>query len=145
MIPNWLDSMVIITHILSLDLDWYPTFFKQEDKFDSQNQVRQADIIIENIWGYKIIFNHGRSDSTRVCMLLKPSATFDVLNTVRDDKGRILLVTLKVNKTMITLANIYGQNNDDGSFFSDLYNLLSEHGQEPYIIGGDFNTVVEAK
>ena len=57
MIPNWLDSMVIITHILSLDLDWYPTFFKQEDKFDSQNQVRQADIIIENIWGCKIIFN----------------------------------------------------------------------------------------
>ena len=48
-------------------------------------------------WGYKIIFNHGRSDSAGVCMLLKPSATFDVLNTVKDDGGRTLLVTLKIN------------------------------------------------
>ena len=109
------------------------------------HSTANSEKIWSHEWGYKIIFNHGRSDSAGVCMLLKPSATFDVLNTVRDDKGRILLVTLKVNETMITLANIYGPNNDDGSFFIDLHNLLSEHGEEPYIIGGDFNTVMEAK
>ena len=90
-------------------------------------------------WGYKIIFNHGRSDSTGVCILLKPSATFDILNTFRDDNGRILLVTLKVNETTISLANIYGPNNDDHNFFIDLHNLLLKHGEEPYIIGGYFN------
>ena len=68
-------------------------------------------------WGYKIISNHGRSDSAGVCMLLKPSATFDVLNTVKDDGGRILLVTVKINDTAITLANVYGPNIDDDRFF----------------------------
>ena len=96
-------------------------------------------------WGYKIIFNHGRSDSAGVCMLLKPSATFDVLNTVKDDGGRTLLVTLKINESIITLVNIYGPNIDDDSFFVELHNLMIEHGEEPYIIGGDFNTILDPK
>ena len=94
-------------------------------------------------WGYKIIFNHGRSDSAGVCMLLKPSASFDLLNTVRDDNGRLLLITLKVNDCSVTLGNVYGPNNDDSNFFTSLHNLLSEHGEEPFIIGGDFNTVLD--
>ena len=95
--------------------------------------------------GYKIIFNHGRSDSAGVCMLLKPSTTFDVLNTVKDDGGRILLVTVKINDTAITLINVYGPNIDDDRFFVELHNLVLDHGEEPYIIGGDFNTVIDAK
>ena len=80
-----------------------------------------------------------------VCMLLKPSATFDVLNTVKDDGGRILLVTVKINDTAITLVNVYGPNIDDDRFFVELHNLVLDHEEEPHMIGGDFNTVIDAK
>ena len=36
------------------------------------------------------------------------------------------------------------QNNDDVSFFETLYDHLRENDEEEYIIGGDFNTVINS-
>ena len=96
-------------------------------------------------WGYKIIFSHGRSDSAGVCMLFKPSANFDICYTHTDNNGRILLVVVNINNNPVTLVNIYGPNNDNGIFFSELHRLLNEYGEEPFILGGDFNTVLNPK
>ena len=85
-----------------------------------------------------ILFSHGRSESAVVCILLKPSVSFDILNVTHDDSGRILLVILKVNDTPITVANVYGPNNDDAAFMLQLHSMLNEIGEEPFIIGGDF-------
>ena len=93
-------------------------------------------------WGYKIIFSHVRSDSAGVCMLFKPSANFDILSTHTDSNGRILLVIVKINDSPVTLVNIYGPNSDDGIFFSELHELLCNYGEEPYILGGDFNIIL---
>ena len=73
----------------------------------------------KNEWGYKIIFNHGTSESAEVCILFKPSASFDIVYTFKEDKGRMLVVILKINNMMLTVANIYGPNNDDRLFFDD--------------------------
>ena len=96
-------------------------------------------------WGYKIIFNHGTSESAGICILFKPSASFDIVNIVKDDNGRMLIVILKVNNMLLTVGNIYGPNDDNGLFFDEFHSLLFEHGEEPYVIGGDFNTVLEPK
>ena len=42
-----------------------------------------------------------------------------------------------VEDVNITLVNVYGPNIDDDRFFVELHNLVLDHGEEPYIIGGD--------
>ena len=92
-------------------------------------------------WGFKILFSYGRSGRAGVYISFKPSASFDILNATHDGSGRILLVILKVNDTPITVANVYGPNNDDAEFMLRLHSMLNEKGEEPFIISGDFNTV----
>ena len=95
-----------------------------------------------NEWGFKIEFSHGSSASAGVCVLFKPSASFEILSVDRDTNGRILLIVLKVNDIPMTVVNIYGPNNDDNTLFTNLHSLLMDEGEEPLIIGGDFNTVI---
>ena len=95
-----------------------------------------------NEWGFKIEFSHGSSASAGVCVLFKPSASFELLSVDRDNNGRILLIVLKVNDIPLTVVNIYGPNNDDNTLFTNLHSLLIDKGEEPLIIGGDFNTVI---
>ena len=50
-----------------------------------------------NEWGYKIEFSHGSSASAGVCILFKPSASFEILNVDRDINGRLLCISVKIN------------------------------------------------
>ena len=98
-----------------------------------------------NEWGYKIEFSHGSSASAGVCILFKPSASFEVLNVDRDIKGRLLCISVKINDVFFTIVNVYGPNNDEHMFFDNLHSFLGDKGEEPFIIGGDFNTVINPK
>ena len=54
-------------------------------------------------WGYKTEFSHGSSASAGVCILFKPSASFEILNVDRDSNGRFLSIVLKINDTILLL------------------------------------------
>ena len=41
-----------------------------------------------------------------------------------------------------TLINLYGPNNDDPAFFEQLENYIRENNEKTFIVGGDFNTVI---
>ena len=96
-------------------------------------------------WGFKIEFSHGSSASAGVCILFKPSAAYEILSVDKDSNGRLLLILLKINETLFTVVNIYGPNKDEDSFFTSLQSVLHDKGEEPFIIGGDFNTVINPK
>ena len=46
--------------------------------------------------------------------------------------------------TVFTVINVYGPNNDD-MFFTRLHSMIVDKGEEPFIIGGDFNTVIDPR
>ena len=50
-----------------------------------------------------------------------------------------------INDKEINLINIYGPNNDDVNFFEHLEKYLKENDEKTFIIGGDFNTVLNEK
>lgn len=68
-----------------------------------------------------------------------------IKNTITDTEGRYIIVNVTINNKDITIASIYGPNEDDGNFFHNfflvniLYICIS---QSAIIIGGDFNTVI---
>lgn len=56
---------------------------------------------------------------------------------------RILASSIILNEMDIRLINIYGPNNDDTEFFQKLKSFWAENEDNNYIIGGDFNLVMD--
>ena len=50
---------------------------------------------------------------------------------------------LKVNNKEITIINIYGHNKDDSAIFDTLTNFIINNEEKTFIIGGDYNTVID--
>ena len=65
-------------------------------------------------------------------------------NEIELQIGRVLGVEIKLNYKFLTIINIYGPNKDDITTFKFLEQELLEHDEKTYIIGGDFNTVLNS-
>ena len=59
--------------------------------------------------------------------------------------GRLQIIEIKHEEKELTLVNIYGYNSDDTSLFDKLNNYLGENEDKTFIIGGDFNTVLNTE
>ena len=47
-----------------------------------------------------------------------------------------------INAKEITIINVYGPNNDNTIFYQILTECMQENEEKAFIIGGDFNTVI---
>ena len=82
---------------------------------------------------------------TTVCILVENSLQFKLIYHKEIIPGKIQALKLNIDDHDIVLINVYGPNNDDASFFFEtLYDFLGENDEEEYIIGGDFNTVLNS-
>ena len=52
---------------------------------------------------------------------------------------------LTINNKEITIINVYGSNNDNTNFYQILTEYMQENEEKTFIIGGDFNTVINEK
>lgn len=93
-------------------------------------------------WGDTIYFCHGNSNSRGVCILMN-NLDLDIHKQYQDDNGRVLILDTTINGQKFTLANIYGPNDDNPTFFEKIENALCEFDCESVIIGGDFNFVFD--
>lgn len=78
-------------------------------------------------------------------ILVKSDSNIKLENRREIIEGRLISVDIKINNTKITLLNIYGPNKDDERFFQQLEQFLIENNHRHFIIGGDFNTVMDMK
>ena len=93
-------------------------------------------------WGGEIIFSHGSSSSRGTCILFAPNVDIVIHDKLIDSNGRFIILNVTINEVKVTLANIYGPNNDDEAFFVDVFQHIDEMGNDDRIIGGDFNCVL---
>lgn len=61
---------------------------------------------------------------------------------ISDPEGRYIIISRTINNVSITIANIYGPNTDDPTFYHDFFTSLQDFLASIIIIGGDFNTVI---
>ena len=61
-----------------------------------------------------------------------------------DPQGRWIILNMLLDNKQLWLVNLYGPNNDDPSFFENIYKNLStlQATLDSIIIVGDFNTVL---
>ena len=50
--------------------------------------------------------------SRGVCVILRKTPDIKLLDSVKDAKGRFLLVKVEVNKKMYAICNVYAPNNE---------------------------------
>lgn len=98
-------------------------------------------------WGYKALFTCSclSSNSAGICILFNNNFKFDILKTFLDPSGHYIICDIKTDEKLFTLANIYAPNEDDPTFFKQVFDRLHDFACEEIIVGGDFNLVFDVK
>ena len=99
----------------------------------------------ENEWGGKCFFSGTSSNSAGVCILINPTVHHVILEYEDIVPGLIQAIEISIENKVVTILNIYGPNDDDISLFDKLLNYVSINNHKSFIIGGDFNTVLNYK
>jgi exonuclease III len=90
---------------------------------------------------YKVYFN-SNLDSRGVGIAIKRSVYHEILDMFCSVDQNIILLKIKIKGCEMVLGSIYGPNEQKPEFFLELRQKLETWGL-PYIIGGDFNTILD--
>ncbi len=73
-------------------------------------------------------------------MLTKLNLTIEHLGS--DEKGRFVFIRCKIYNNRLALVSIYGPNETDSAFLTQISKTLLEEIDCPLVVGGDFNAVI---
>ncbi len=59
-----------------------------------------------------------------------------------DEKGRFVFIRCKIYNDSLALVSIYGPNETDSAFLTQISKTLLEDIDCPLVVGGDFNAVI---
>ena len=93
-------------------------------------------------WGNEAFFSGHSNNNEGIGTLLNPNYSFTVRQHTHIVNGRLQALDLLIDDKEITIVNIYGPNNDDITLFNRLEDYMNENQEKTFIIGGDFNTVL---
>ena len=103
-----------------------------DSHFDKSNEK-----IYAAEWGYSTYFSSFSSQSRGVAVLFKNDFEFKIHRTHRDNNGNLLILDIELEKRRITLAVVYGPNQDNPNFYKTLQKTISQFGNLDIICVGD--------
>ena len=96
-------------------------------------------------WGNDAFWSGTSNSSEGYGILINLTVSYTIQKYSELIPGRMQILEIIINDKEINLINIYGPNNDDVNFFEHLERYLKENDEKTFIIGGDFNTVLNEK
>ena len=114
--------------------------FIQETHFTSEMEIQ-----VQREWEGDVFFTHGTNSARGVAILFSSRLEYNVIQTRRDNEGRILNILLNMEEHTMNIVNAYAPSSDTErrTFFSDLEKFLSRDYDN--IIGGDFNCIMDVR
>ena len=97
---------------------------------------------ITSEWGYEAFYSSYNSQSRGVAIFFNNNFEFKIHSSYKDTNGNLLILDIEIDKHRITLATLYGPNNDDPSFFESLQRKITQFGNKDIIINGDWNLLL---
>lgn len=108
-----------------------------------ETHLKQSDVARFQNKHYKLAaFSCALNKTKGVLILVNRKLQLTVEHTGRDNEGRFVFIRCKVHNDRITLVSIYGPNETDSNFFTNISSTLLEQTDSPLVVGGDFNAVV---
>jgi exonuclease III len=111
--------------------------FLSDIRLNSNTQTAAINSLTKqlNFNGYDFHFN-SKYASRGVGLLIKRSLALTVVSKQEDRIGNILMLKLSgagTNDGFLNLFSVYGPNNNDGEFYADLTNFLTNCGSDNII------------
>ena len=106
-------------------------------RLDKSQQLQMSNDI-----NYYTHFNSNSSNSRGVAILIKKSAAIKTETLYIDNSNNIIIIKCNFEEKIFILVSIYGPNQDDPDFFTDLFDRLTTYNEENVIIGGDYNVTL---
>ena len=94
-------------------------------------------------WGYKCLFSSYSSAARGTAILFKNSFEHEIHSTSRDINGNFIIVDLTIENHKMTLVNLYGPNNDEPWFYTNLQNKIKQLNNQNIIMVGDWNLLLD--
>ena len=91
---------------------------------------------------HKTYFSGNNNNREGIGILINPNVSYVVQKYKEIIVGRMQALEIIINEKEITLINLYSPNNDDQTFFDQLEKFINDHNEKTFIVGGDFNTVI---
>ena len=86
---------------------------------------QNSENYVLNEFQYKGYFNSFTSNSRGVCILISKSFPISVENIKKDNRGNWIALSLLFDSHRFNLINIYGPNEDNPSFFENIFDTHS--------------------
>ena len=71
-----------------------------------------------------------------------PKVQCKIINYKDVISGRLQILETEIDEKLFTIINLYGPNKDEISLFETLDNFVSDNEEKTFILGGDFNVVL---
>lgn len=126
----------VLSHLKTLTSD---IMFLQETHLNNKSHGR-----LRTKWIGEIYHSAFSSKARGAAILIRKGVPFLQKKTIADKEGRYIIVIGEIQNISLTLVNIYAPNTDNPVFFQKVFALIPDMSQTNLIIGGDFNTVLDA-
>ncbi len=108
-----------------------------------ETHLKQSDVARFQNKYYKLIaFSCAQNKTKGVLILVNRKLNLTVEHIGSDEKGRFVFIRCKIYNNRLALVSIYGPNETDSAFLTQISKTLLEEIDCPLVVGGDFNAVI---
>ncbi len=108
-----------------------------------ETHLKQSDVARFQNKYYKLIaFSCVQNKTKGVLILVNRKLNLTIEHLGSDEKGRFVFIRCKIYNNRLALVSIYGPNETDSAFLTQISKTLLEEIDCPLVVGGDFNAVI---
>ncbi len=108
-----------------------------------ETHLKQSDVARFQNKYYKLIaFSCPQNKTKGVLILVNRKLNLTIEHLGSDEKGRFVFIRCKIYNNRLALVSIYGPNETDSAFLTQISKTLLEEIDCPLVVGGDFNDVI---
>ena len=118
--------------------------------FQETHSTPQLEQQFKDQWGSnEVYFSHGTSSSSGVITAISPKYEAKIVNMLKDEEGRILILDIERNGVIFRVTNVYAPcrnfETQQIQFLKNLSELFSDTDIENLVFEGDWNLYLDPK
>ncbi len=108
-----------------------------------ETHLKQSDVARFQNKYYKLAaFSCAQNKTKGVLILVNRKLNLTIEHLGSDEKGRFVFIRCKIYNNRLALVSIYGPNETDSAFLTQISKTLLEEIDCPLVVDGDFNAVI---